>query len=43
MKLNLEEKTAKITIQNLEDLFYLYLLIDENDEIFGFKGNRKYN
>jgi len=36
MKLNLEEKSAKITIQNLDDLFYLYLLIDENDEIFGF-------
>jgi len=36
MKLIFNDEEAKITIQNNDDLFYLYLLLEEGDEIFGW-------
>ncbi|HLI46061.1 MAG TPA: hypothetical protein VKU94_02600 [Geobacterales bacterium] len=42
MKLILNEEEAKITVQSEDDLFYLYLLIEEGDEIYGWTyRNRK--
>jgi stalled ribosome rescue protein Dom34 len=38
MKINLnsKENTATITIQNLNDLFSLYLLVERGDELYGY-------
>jgi protein pelota len=40
-ELNEKEKEAKITIQSYDDLFYLYLLIEEGDELYGWSYRNK--
>jgi Predicted RNA-binding proteins len=43
MKLELDkkDKIATITLQHINDLFYLYLLIERDDEVLGWTFRQK--